>query len=296
MKLPRLAYVRPSSIAEAVRILAESQGDARLLAGGQSLVPMLAFRLAAPDLLVDISEIAELRGIDISLDAVTLGACVRWVDLERHAGLRDAMPLVPAVVEHIAHYQVRNRGTVGGSLAHCDPAAEMPGLAVACDAQIILQGPSGQRVVAAGDVLLGALSADFAFDEMIVAVRFPRWPAGHRWGFCEFARRKGDFALAGAIVHFGLDAEGRARNVRVGIIGASDRPLRVVQSEAVLEGQVIDVDAIRAACDVLRREIDPPSDMHASADYRRALAGVMAERALAQAMGLSMDSTDARAA
>lgn len=296
MKLPPLHYARAASVADAVRLLVQEGGEARIIAGGQSLIPVLAFRLAAPSLLVDISGIHELKAIEVSDQAVTLGALVRWVDIERSAALAGAMPLLPAVIAHVAHYQIRNRGTVGGSLAHCDPAAEMPGLAVACDGEIILEGASGRRTAPASEVLAGALSAEIAEDEMIVAVRFPRWKAGRRWGFAEFARRRGDFAMAGVIVHFDLDPEGRARDVRVGVIGATDRPVRLPGAEAELEGQLPDEAVILHVARAVGAEVEPPEDIHASADYRRALAEVMAENALRQAAGLTLENEAALAA
>lgn len=286
MKLPPLQYARASSVGEAVDLLAQGGGDARIIAGGQSLIPVLAFRLAAPALLVDIGGIAELKRIDVTDDAVTLGALVRWVDIERSAALKAHMPLLPAVMAHVAHYQIRNRGTVGGSLAHCDPAAEMPGVSVACDGTIILEGTSGRREAPATDVLTGALAADIAEDEMIVAVRFPRWRPGHRWGFAEFARRKGDFAMAGIITHFDQSEDGSARDVHIGVIGATDRPIRLAAAEAALEGRIPDTAAILDACRAVQDEVEPPEDIHASADYRRALARVMANQALRQAASL----------
>lgn len=283
VKLPPLQYVRASSVSEAVGLLVQGAGDARILAGGQSLIPVLAFRLAAPAVLVDIGGIAELKRIDITDETVTLGALVRWVDIERSAALKAHMPLLPAVMAHVAHYQIRNRGTVGGSLAHCDPAAEMPGLAVTCDGTIILEGASGRREVPAAEVLTSALAAEIAEDEMIVALRFPRWQPGRCWGFAEFARRKGDFAMAGIITHFDRDADGATRDVHLGVIGATDRPTRLPGAEAALEGRIPDTTAIRDTCRAVQDEVEPPEDIHASAAYRRALAGVMAEQALHQA-------------
>lgn len=286
MKLPPLQYVRASSVSEAVDLLVQGAGDAHILAGGQSLIPVLAFRLAAPAVLVDIGGIADLKRIDITDETVTLGALVRWADIERSTALKAHMPLLPAVMAHVAHYQIRNRGTVGGSLAHCDPAAEMPGLAVTCDGTIILEGASGRREAPAVDVLTGALAAEIAEDEMIVALRFPRWRPGHCWGFAEFARRQGDFAMAGIIAHFDRDADGAARDVHIGVIGATDRPTRLPRAEAALEGRVPDAAAIGKACRAVEDEVEPPEDIHASAAYRRALAGVMANQALRQAVGL----------
>src|SRR2546423_3089490 len=200
MKLPPFEYACPTTVSEAVALLASHDGEAKALAGGQSLVPMLAFRLASPALLVDLRKLAELRRIRITSENVALGAMVRWREIEDDVRLRTAHPLLLAAIGHVAHYQIRNRGTVGGSIAHADPAAEMPGIAVTCEAEIAVIGRAGRRVIAAGDFFRGPLMTALAPDEIIVEVRLPEWPPARRWGFEEFARRRGDFALAAAAV------------------------------------------------------------------------------------------------
>jgi aerobic carbon-monoxide dehydrogenase medium subunit len=283
MKLPPFDYACPATLTEAVQLLASHDGEAKALAGGQSLVPMLAFRLAQPALVVDLRKLAELRAIRISADGVALGAMTRWRDIEDDERLASAHPLLKAAVAHVAHYQIRNRGTVGGSLAHADPAAEMPGIAVTCDAEIAVTGKSGPRVIKAGDFFQGPLTTALAPDEIIIEVRLPGWPRGRRWGFQEFARRRGDFAMAAAAVHYDPDAGGKARNAHVGVIGVADRPLRLAAVEAVLEGQLIDAATIAAAEAAACAAVDPQDDIHASAAYRRALTGTMVERALKSA-------------
>jgi carbon-monoxide dehydrogenase medium subunit len=282
MKLPPFDYACPATLPEAVALLA-SRDDAKALAGGQSLVPMLAFRLAQPSLLVDLRKLADLRGIRITANGVALGAMVRWRDIEDDARLSAAHPLLQAAIAHVAHYQIRNRGTVGGSLAHADPAAEMPGIALSCEAEIAVVGAAGARVIPAADFFTGALTTALAADEIIVEVRLPPWPAGRRWGFAEFARRRGDFALAGAAVFYDEDARGRATNAHVGVIGVADRPLRLAAVEALINGRTIDVATIADAEAAAAAAVDPLEDIHASAAYRRALAGTMVERALKQA-------------
>ena len=279
MKLPPFDYVCPPSIAEAVALLAALDGEAKLLAGGQSLVPMLAFRVAAPALLVDLRKIAELRQIKITDDGVTLGAMVRWRDILDNERLRRAHPLLVAAVEHVAHYQIRNRGTVGGSLAHADPAAELPGIAVTCEAKIAATGPAGERVIAAADFFQGPLTTALQPDELITEIRFPAWPAHRRFGFAEFARRRGDFALAGAALFYDEDG-GKAANAHVGAIGVADRPLRLAAVEQVLNGTKIDDAVIAKAEAAAAAAVDPADDIHATAVYRKALIGVMIERAL----------------
>ena len=280
MKLPPFEYACPTTISEAVALLASHDGEAKPLAGGQSLVPMLAFRLAAPALLVDLRKLAELRKIEISGNGVVLGSMVRWCDILADARLRTAHPLLLAAVGHVAHYQIRNRGTIGGSMAHADPAAEMPGIALACEAEIATVAAAGTRVIKAADFFTGPLMTVLEPDEIIVEIRLPAWPAQRRWGFQEFARRRGDFAMAAAAVWYDQDADGRARNAHVGVIGVGDRPQRLHQVEAVLNGSAIDEATIAQAEAAAAAAVDPQTDIHASADYRRALVGTMVERAL----------------
>src|SRR6202042_1833836 len=225
MKLPPFEYACPTTLSDAVALLASHDGEAKALAGGQSLVPMMAFRVASPSLLVDLRKLAELREIKIAGDGVTLGAMVRWRDILDDARLRKAHPLLVAAVEHIAHYQIRNRGTVGGSIAHADPAAEMPGIAVTCDAEIAVVGRAGSRGIGAADFFIAPLVTALAADEIIVEIRLPAWPAKRRWAFKEFARRRGDFAMAGTALFYDVDGDGKACNAHVGAIGGGDQPV-----------------------------------------------------------------------
>jgi aerobic carbon-monoxide dehydrogenase medium subunit len=280
MKLPPFEYACPTTVTEAVALLASHDGDAKPLAGGQSLVPMLAFRVASPALLVDLRKLAELRHIKIANDGVTLGAMVRWRDILDDARLAAAHPLMVAAVAHVAHYQIRNRGTVGGSLAHADPAAEMPGIAVTCEAKIAVLGKGGARVIDAAEFFRGALTTALKPDEIITEIRLPAWPAGRRFGFQEFARRRGDFAMAGAALFYDEDGAGKVGNARVGAIGVADRPLRLTAVEQVVNGNTIDETTIAKAEAAASAAVDPPDDIHASGAYRKALIGVMVERAL----------------
>jgi aerobic carbon-monoxide dehydrogenase medium subunit len=282
MKLPPFEYACPTSISEAVALLASHDGEAKPLAGGQSLVPMMAFRVASPSLLVDLRKLPELRQIRITQDGVALGAMVRWRDILEDERLKTAHPLLVAAVEHVAHYQIRNRGTVGGSIAHADPAAEMPGIVVTCDAQIAVMSKSGARTIAAGDFFHGPLMTALKADEIITEIRLPAWPAKRRSGFQEFARRRGDFAMAAAAVFYDED-NGKARNAHVGVIGVADRPLRLLSVEAVINGQKIDDAVIAKAEAAASAAVNPADDIHASGAYRKALVGVMVERALKNA-------------
>jgi carbon-monoxide dehydrogenase medium subunit len=282
MKLPPFEYACPTTLSEAVALLASRDGDAKALAGGQSLVPMMAFRVASPALVVDLRKLAELRQIKIGPDGVTLGAMVRWREILDHKTLRTAHPLLVAAVEHVAHYQIRNRGTVGGSIAHADPAAEMPGIVVTCEAQIAVTGKSGARTIMAGDFFQGPLMTALKADEIITEIRLPAWPAKRRWGFQEFARRRGDFAMAAAAVFYDEDG-GKAKNAHVGAIGVADTPLRLTAAEAALNGRKVDEATIAKAEAAASASVDPADDIHASGAYRKSLIGTMVERALKSA-------------
>ena len=283
MKPAAFDYAVPATLAEAVALLAQHGGEAKAISGGQSLMPMLNFRLTSPAMLVDLRRISELHGVDIQLAGTRLGARTRWCDIEKSSALAAAQPLLCAAIAHVAHYQVRNRGTVGGSIVHADPAAEMPGLSVALDAQLRLVGAKGERMVPASEFFTGPLSTVIESDEVLVEVLLPAWPAARRWGFQEFARRRGDYALAGAAVWYDLDSNGSIINAHIAIIGASDRPRRLPTVESVLNGRKPDAASFAAAAQATSAAVDPMTDVHASAEYRRALAGTMVERALSDA-------------
>jgi aerobic carbon-monoxide dehydrogenase medium subunit len=283
LKLPPLEYAAPTSVAETVALLAQAGGDAKIISGGQSLMPMLAFRLASPKVLIDLRHVPDLDRITVGDDGVTLGAKVRWVDIERDRRMQAAHPLLAAAIKHVAHYQVRNRGTVGGSLAHADPAAEMPAIAVTCDAKLDIVGPDGSRTVPADSFFIGPLLTALGPSDMIVAVRLPVWRPCRRHGLAEFARRKGDFALAGVALFYDLDADGRMEHPHVGAFGVADTPLRLPEVESVLAGKTPDQAVFAHAVETCRASVDPPGDIHADSDYRRALLGTMLEQALLQA-------------
>ena len=286
MKLPPLDYACPATLAEAVALLAAHNGDAKPIAGGQSLMPMLAFRMASPSLLVDLRKLPDLNRITIADDGVRLGAMVRWRDIEDDTRLPASHPLLAAAIAHVAHYQIRNRGTVGGSLAHADPAAELPGIALTCDAEIAVMGAAGPRVIPAQNFFLGPLTTALAAEEIIVEVRLPAWPARRRWGFQEFSRRRGDFALAGVALFYDEDDDGKAANAHAGAIGVGDTPVRLRGAEAALNGRTVDAAAIADAARAASAEVDPQDDIHAPAAYRRALVGTLTERALTAATAI----------
>lgn len=279
MKLPPFDYACPATINEAVALLANHGGEAKLLAGGQSLMPMMAFRIAQPSLLVDLRKLPGLKEIKIGADGVRLGALVRWRDILDDRRLAAAHPLLQEAVSHVAHYQIRNRGTVGGSLAHADPASEMPGIAQTCDAEIAVIGKAGARTIKAANFFKGALTTALEPDEIITEVHLPAWPAARRYGFQEFARRRGDFAMAGVALYYDTDG-GKAANGHVGVFGVGDCQRRLPKAEGALNGQMVDEALAVRVGEAAAAEVEPQDDIHASSAYRRALTGTLTERAL----------------
>jgi carbon-monoxide dehydrogenase medium subunit len=282
MKLPSFEYASPSTIAEAIGLLVSRDGNAKVISGGQSLMPMLAFRLASPELLVDLKRLKDLDTISIRDDGVRLGAKVRWCDIEGDGRLSRSHPLLAEAIMHVAHYQVRNRGTVGGSLAHADPSAEMPGITMTCDGLMTIVGSRGTRIEKASDFFIAPLTTSLEPDEILTEVHLPSWPAGRRWAFREFARRKGDFAMAGVALFYDLDPENRAVDSHIGVIGVSDYPIRLIAAEAALNGHAVTEETVSAVVAAAKGSIDPPSDIHASGAYRRALLGTLLARGLLQ--------------
>lgn len=286
MKPPKFDYYAPDDIDSAIALIGELGEDARFLAGGQSLVPMLNFRVAAPSALIDLNRIAALRGIRTDDGGnLHIGAMTRTREIETDPVIAAANPLLHAAAPHIAHVQIRNRGTIGGSLAHADPAAELPGIVLANDAQIHVQGPGGARIVAANGFFDGVFSTALGEDELITEIVFPAWPAGRCWGFQEVSRREGDFAMVGIAAWFDTGNDGCISAARVAAIGAGDTPLRLYASESALTGRVpgalLFADAARAGIG----DLQPGDDIHASAEYRREVGGVLIERVLAEAWG-----------
>lgn len=279
MKLPPFDYHRPTSLQAALDLLARSGDSGRPLAGGQSLMPMMAFRLAAPGTLVDLGGVPELDRITIDAKGVHLGAMVRWRDLEDDERLRAAAPILAEAVPHIAHYQIRNRGTVGGSLANADPASELPAVVVACDAMIEIASAKATRTIPAAKLFLGPLTTSLEPGEIITGIQFPAWPVSRKWAFNEFATHRGAFALAGVALWYDGDAKA-ARNVHIAVLGAASTPRRLAKAEAALEGKPVTAATIADAATAASAEVDPSDDIHADAAYRRALVATLVERAL----------------
>ena len=284
MKPAPFEYFRPRSLDEALSLLAEHGSDAKPLAGGQSLIPAMNFRLATPSVLVDLNEIRELSHISDVDGEIRIGGMVRQRAAERNALLGQRAPLIAETMPHIAHPAIRNRGTIGGSLAHADPAAELPAVMLALKATLVVKNKSETREIPSGDFFVGLFSTSVQPGELLTEIRIPPPAARSGYAFQEISRRHGDFALVGVAAAVQLDDEGRCEDARVTLLSVGDRPTLAEQAAKALIGQAPSVESIRAAADAAAtRDIDPSSDIHASARYRRQLANVLTRRVLERA-------------
>jgi carbon-monoxide dehydrogenase medium subunit len=281
MKAPRFAYARPASVAEALALLDKHRDEARVLAGGQSLVPMLNFRVAAPKVLVDINRIAALAGIKVTKSHVRIGALTRHAELERSADIAKHLPLVAAAMPHVAHPAVRNRGTFGGSCALADPAAELPACALALGATFVVAGKRGERRIAAEDFFRGLYATALKSGELLVAAEFPLARPGCAFAFGELARRHGDYAITG-IAAQGSTQGGKFSGLRVVFFGVGDRPQLAAHFGRALEGQPAAAKSVDAALSKLDADLAPRADLYSSAATKLHLAKVLAGRVLAQ--------------
>jgi CO/xanthine dehydrogenase FAD-binding subunit len=284
VKAAPFEYARAASLAEACDLLARHGGEAKLLAGGQSLVPMMAMRLLRPAWLVDINEIAALRFVAAEGDAVRTGACARQVTIERDDALAARVPLLRRALAWVGHAQTRNRGTVGGSLAHADPSAELPLAAQVLGARIVLRSTSGARTLAADEFFTGPMMTAVRPEECLEEIRWPAWPE-RRTGcaFTEVSVRHGDFAIVAAAAQVALDAGGRCTRAAFGLGGADGTPLAFPKIASRLAGTKLEDGAIEDAAAAAAAECDPGTDLHATRDYRRHLARVLATRVLREA-------------
>ncbi|MFF5968512.1 FAD binding domain-containing protein [Streptomyces collinus] len=287
MKPPPFTYCDPESADEAVTLKSEYGTDSLVLAGGQSLLPMLTVRLVRPQALIDINKIRDLQKIERCDDGLEIGAGVRQYELEDLPLVGELVPLLAEATGYIGHIENRHRGTVGGSLAHADPAAELPCTAVALDATVVVRGPSGTRAIAARDFFQGRLTTALEPEEVLVAVRYPVPPgtagsSGH--GFVEVARRVGDLALAGAAAVVDLEADGRFASVSVGVLGISDTPVRAFAVESALIGEDPTEENITRAAKEIVPSVTAGDDLRATRSYRRHLASVVVSRAITAAV------------
>jgi carbon-monoxide dehydrogenase medium subunit len=279
MKLPYVEYEAPTTMAEAVDLLAEHQDEASVLAGGQSLIPLMALRLARPAVLIDINGLSELSLVAVEDGRVTIGAMTREYVAEDSATVGDTVPLLAAALPLIGHEAIRSRGTIGGSLAHADPAAELPAVARALDAEFVVRGRAGERVVPAADWFEGYLATSRRPDEILAEVRFPAAGPGTGVAFLEVARRHGDFAIVGLAVSLTL-ADGVISDARLAFAGVSDVPVRAAEAEDLLIGQRPSAELFAEAARVATAPLDPPADLNGSPEYRKQIAATLVRRGL----------------
>ena len=291
MKLSPVDYEAPGTVAEALDLLAEHEDEASVLAGGQSLIPLLALRLAQPAVLIDINGVEGLSGVSVTDGWVTIGATTREYMAEESATIAELVPLLAAALPLIGHEAIRSRGTVGGSLAHADPAAELPAVARALDAEFVVRGPSGERVVPAADWFEGYLTTSRGPAELLTEVRFLAARPGTGTSFQEVARRHGDFAMVGLATSVTLNA-GTITDARLAFAGVSDVPARATAAEELLEGERPTAELFDEAARVAAADIDPPSDLHGSAEYRKKVAAALVRRGLREAVGNAMRGSD----
>jgi aerobic carbon-monoxide dehydrogenase medium subunit len=288
MKPAVFEYFAPATLDETLELLHEHGDEAKILAGGQSLMPLMNLRLARPKVIVDINRLSGLDEIASTADGgLAIGALTRLRAVEKSALVREQNPLLAAAMPLIGHFQIRNRGTIGGSLAHADPAAELPALAVLLGCEFSLARKSGVRVVPAADFFLGYMATAIDPSELLTEIRFPGWRPGTVWAFDEISRRKGDFALVGVALSAELDGNAKIQDIAIVMFGVGGKPHRIAGAESVLKGHRVDQEALRALGQAVAEELEPDSDIHASATYRKEVGGVLARRALQSALSRS---------
>ena len=287
MKPARFAYYDPKTLDETLALLAERGDDAKVLAGGQSLVPLMNMRLARPEHLIDLNGVRELAYLDADNGQLRIGAMTRQREVELSTLVAERWPLLPKAIHYIGHSQIRNRGTIGGSLAHADPAAELPAVMAALDAEFVIRGPGGERTLGADEFFLTYLTTSLGPDELLVELRVPAPPEGARPAFQEVSRRHGDFALAGCAGLVALDGQGVCTEARIALFAVGPGPYRAREAEAMLQGERPTEALLRAVGERAAQDLEPDSDLHASAEYRKEVAAVMVRRALAEACGVS---------
>ena len=284
MKPPPFEYFAPNTLDEALQIMADYGDEAKPLAGGQSLIPTMNFRLAQPEVLVDLNGIAELAYIQSTADGISVGAMTRQRSIERSPLIAEHAPLIHETMPYIAHPQIRNRGTFGGNLAHTDPASELPAVTTALNARFRTQSNSGERWFTADEFFVDLFTTALEPEELLVEIVIPPMAAHTGYAFREVSRRHGDYALVGVAATVTLDAEGLCESARLVYLSVGDKPVEATQATAALTGQKLTAAAIAAAAEIAaEQDIDPPGDIHASVSYRRHLAKVLAKQVLATA-------------
>ena len=281
MKAASFDYVRAKSLADVCKALADAAPEGRVIAGGQTLVPLMAMRLARPRVVIDINDVAELAGVAVAGGYLVIGAGTRQADALASTDVADNLPILSAALRHVGHTQTRNRGTVGGSLANADPSAEIPLIVRTLDAEIVAASSEGTRTIPAAGFFEAAMMTALAPQECLTEVRFPIWPRERfGWGFEEMSIRDSDFAIAAAAAQVALDGGGNCARIALGIGGAAPAPVRAGRVEEALACTGLDDEDVRKACSLIPELVDPESDLHATADYRRRVAAVLAARAI----------------
>ncbi len=281
MKPPRFQYAAPRLLDEALTLLDQYGEDVKVLAGGQSLVPLLNMRLAGPSYIVDINHISELQYIEPEDGYLAIGATVRQRQVERSALVQEQIPLLVEAVQHIGHMQIRNRGTIVGSIAHADPAAELPALLTCLNGEVLVQSANSERVIKAEEFFTGYLSTALEPGEMLTEVRFPWIPPQAGWAFMEFARRSGDYALVGAAAVLTPALDGRCMVAHIAYLGIAGSPVRARAVEDVLVGTTLDDATLDSAAEIARTIVsEDMSDVHATTEYRRVLTAELTRRVL----------------
>ncbi|MHA3700700.1 FAD binding domain-containing protein [Jatrophihabitans sp. YIM 134969] len=283
MKPPAFDFAAPTTLQQAATLLAEAD-DAKVLAGGQSLIPLLNLRFASPAMLIDLNRLHELNDIEVGHDELRIGALVRHTTVEHHPEIARRHPLLTQAMTHVAHPQIRNRGTIGGTTAHADPAAEVPVVLLMSDARVTAHSTRGTREIDVDDLFVSIFTTSLEPDEILTEVILPNRPGtpGGTTGasFQEFARRHGDYAIGGAAACIELDSDKICRSARIGLLGAGMRPEESKQAAALIEGQHITTDLIHEAAHIATRDIEPMGNVHGDPDYRRHVIREMTERAL----------------
>jgi len=285
MKPPPFEYLAPAEIQEALALLEQYGEDAKILAGGQSLMPLMNLRLARPKVIIDINGLPHLDAIAPGPSGgLAIGALTRQRAVERSPLVQARNPLLAAAMPLIGHFQIRNRGTVGGSLVHADPAAELPAVSLALGAEFVLRNGRGERAVHARDFFLDSMTTAALPHELLAEIRVPELEPGAGWAIEEVARRRGDFAIAGVVVVVPTDGDGRCQDARIALFGVGSGPLRMPQAEAMLRGQSLDGKILAESARAVSADLDPDSDVHASREYRKEIGGVLTRRALERAV------------
>lgn len=285
MKPAPFEYFAPVELQEALDLLERYGDEAKILAGGQSLMPLMNLRLARPGLIIDINRLSSLDTITATPEGgLTIGALTRQRALERSKIVQEQNPILAAAMPLIGHFQIRNRGTIGGSLVHADPAAELPAVSLLLGAEFLLRSKSAVRVVPAAEFFLSYLTTAIRPAELLTEIRLPKWPSGEAWAVQEIARRKGDFALIGVALRAELDGEETVQKAVIVMFGVDSKPLRMERAEAILKGRRISEAFLRELSGVVAEELEPDSDIHASAAYRKEVGGVLVRRALESAL------------